>query len=132
LILYLLYNADLLKIYENLILRISPTDFVDDVNLLIYGTSAERNYRNFERMHDACEDWARRHGSKFNLDKYELLHLTRTLKRFNTETGVKIGIKDVRPAQDIRILEIRVDSALKWKAQLRAIEAHIMRMLSAL
>jgi hypothetical protein len=105
---------------------------VDDVNLLTYGTSAEGNCRNLERMHDACEDWARRHGSKFNPDKYELLHLTRTPKRFNTEAGVKIGIKDVRPAQDIRILGVRVDSALKWKAQLRAIEAHIIRMLSAL
>jgi hypothetical protein len=83
-------------------------------------------------VHDACEDWARRHGSKFNPEKYELLHLTRTPKRYNTEASVKIGVKEVRPAQNIRILGVRVDSALKWKAQLRAIEAHAMRMLSAL
>jgi hypothetical protein len=86
---------------------------MDDVNLLTYSTSAEGNYRNLKRIHDAYEDWARRHGSKFNPDKYELLHLTRTPKRFNMETGVKIRIKDVRLAQDIRILGVRVDSALK-------------------
>jgi retron-type reverse transcriptase len=97
-ILYLFYNADLLKICENLTLRTSPTGFVDNVNLLTYGTSTERNCRNLERIHDVCEDWARRYGSKFNPDKYELLHLTRIFKRFNTEANIKIGIKDVRPA----------------------------------
>jgi hypothetical protein len=86
---------------------------MDDINLLIYGTSAEKNCRNLKKMHDACEDWARRHGSKFNLEKYELLHLIRTPKRFNTEINVKIGIKEVRPAQNICILGVKVDSALK-------------------
>jgi hypothetical protein len=86
---------------------------MDDVNLLIYGTSAEGNCRNLKKMHDAYEDWARRHGSKFNSEKYKLLYLTRTSKRFNTETNVKIGIKEVRLAQNIRILGVRVDLALK-------------------
>jgi hypothetical protein len=49
---------------------------MDDVNLLTYGISAEKNYRNFERIHNAYENWARRHGLKFNSDKYELLYLT--------------------------------------------------------
>ena len=83
-------------------------------------------------MHNACEDWARRHGSKFNPDKYELLHLIRTPKRFNMKASIKIGTKEVHPAQDIRILGVRVDSALKWKAQLRTVETHAIRMLSAL
>jgi hypothetical protein len=34
----------------------SLTGFVDDVNLLTYGTSAERNCRNLKRVYDACED----------------------------------------------------------------------------
>jgi hypothetical protein len=55
-ILYLFYNADLLDIYENLALRTSLTGFVDDVNLLTYGTSAEENYRNLKRIYNACED----------------------------------------------------------------------------
>jgi hypothetical protein len=105
---------------------------VDDVNLLIYGTSAEGNCKNLKKVHEACEDWARRHGSKFNSEKYKLLYLTRTPKRYNTEASVKIKVKEVRPAQNIRILGVRVDSVLKWKAQLRVIEAHAMRMLSVL
>jgi hypothetical protein len=86
---------------------------MDDVNLLTYGTSVEENCRNLKKVYDVCEDWARRHNSKFNPEKYKLLHLTRTPKRFNTKTNIKINIKEVRLAQNIRILGVRVDSALK-------------------
>jgi hypothetical protein len=56
LILYLFYNADLLDIYENLILRTSLISFINDVNLLIYDISAEENYRNLKRIYNACEN----------------------------------------------------------------------------
>ena len=55
-ILYLFYNADLLEICENRTLRISPTGFVDDINLFTYGTTTEGNCRNLKRVHNACED----------------------------------------------------------------------------
>jgi retron-type reverse transcriptase len=42
-ILYLFYNADLLESCENLRLYMSATGFVDDVNILMYGESTERN-----------------------------------------------------------------------------------------
>jgi hypothetical protein len=112
-ILYLFYNADLLNISENRTLRTSLTGFMDDVNLLAYGTTTEGNCRNLKRIYNVCEDWARRHRLKFNPDKYELLHLTRTPKRFNIEASIKIRTKEVHLARDIRILGVRVDSALK-------------------
>jgi retron-type reverse transcriptase len=55
-ILYLFYNADLLDIYENRMLRTSPIGFIDDVNLLTYGATIKGNCRNLERMYNACED----------------------------------------------------------------------------
>lgn len=55
-----------------------------------------------------------------------------TPKRFNMETDIKIGTKEVRQAQDVRILGVRVDSDLKWEAQLRAVETHAIHTLSAL
>jgi hypothetical protein len=56
LILYLFYNADLLDIYENPILRTSLIGFVNDVNLLTYGISVEENCRNLKRIYNACEN----------------------------------------------------------------------------
>jgi hypothetical protein len=63
--------------------------------LLTYRAITEGNYRNLERMHNACEDWARRYGSKFNSGKYELLYLTRTPKKFNIKVNIKIEIKEI-------------------------------------
>jgi hypothetical protein len=56
LILYLFYNADLLDIYENPILRISLTGLINDVNLLTYGTSAKENYRNLKYIYNVYEN----------------------------------------------------------------------------
>jgi hypothetical protein len=86
---------------------------MNDINLLIYGISAEKNCRNLKKIHDVYEDWARRHGSKFNFKKYEFLYLIRTSKRYNMEASVKIGVKEVRLTQNIRILRVRVNLALK-------------------
>jgi hypothetical protein len=55
-ILYLFYNADLLNIYENLTLRTSLTGFINDINLLTYGTSAEEICRNLKRIYNAYEN----------------------------------------------------------------------------
>jgi hypothetical protein len=55
-ILYLFYNADLFKIYENLTLRTSPIGFVNDVNLLTYSISIEENCRNLKRIYDVYEN----------------------------------------------------------------------------
>ena len=77
LILYLFYNADLLESLENKGLCTSAAGFMDDVNILTYGLSTRRNYKVLKRIHLACETWAKRHGSKFNLKKYDLIHFTR-------------------------------------------------------
>jgi hypothetical protein len=131
-ILYLFYNADLLESCENSSLRTSPLGFVDDINILTYGNSTEENCRVLERTHGACESWAKSHGSKFNTGKYELIHFTRTPKRFNMEAKVKIAGQEIEPAADIRILGVRLDTALKWGAQLKAIEKQSTRTLNAL
>jgi hypothetical protein len=55
-ILYLFYNADLLDIYENRILRTSLIGFINDVNLLTYRATIKGNCRNLERIYNACED----------------------------------------------------------------------------
>ena len=41
--LYLFYNANLLKSYEDVKLRFNVIEFVNDINILIYNKSTERN-----------------------------------------------------------------------------------------
>jgi exonuclease III len=130
-ILYLFYNADLLEICQNRRYRTNAIGFVDDVNILTYGASTEGNCRNLEHIHNACETWARRHGSKFAPAKYELIHFTRKPKRFNMSAKIKIAGTEIAPSKEVKILGVRADAQLKWQAQIRAVEAQAARLLSA-
>ncbi len=54
LILYLFYNANLLKLLEQSFRKIIVIDFVDDLNILIYDINTIDNFRLFEKMHEHC------------------------------------------------------------------------------
>jgi hypothetical protein len=53
-ILFLLYIAELLEIYNNLKARLSASKFVDNTNILIYRTLTKVNYCTLERVHNKC------------------------------------------------------------------------------
>ncbi len=56
-ILYLFYNVNLLKACDDIRLRISFTDFIDDVNILTYKKFMKRNCRVLNEIYDRCEQW---------------------------------------------------------------------------
>jgi exonuclease III len=131
-ILYLFYNSDLLESLESIGLQTSAIGFMDDVNILTFGKTTEGNCRTLQHTHDACETWARRHGSKFNPQKYELIHFTRKPKRYNMDASMEIDGQTIQPTGDVRILGVQLDSALRWKPHLRTLEAKAERTLNAL
>ena len=51
-ILYLFYNADFLEIYSNIRLRISATEFVNDINILIYSELIEENCEKLSKVYE--------------------------------------------------------------------------------
>ena len=79
----LFFIADLLDTTNCEALRTSSTGFVDDINILTYGGSTERNCKILEETHRKCLQWAVTHGAKFAPEKYEVLHLTRSPRKFN-------------------------------------------------
>jgi len=54
-ILYLFYNADLLKACDNIRLKISFTNFINDVNILTYEKFMKRNCKVLSEIYDKCE-----------------------------------------------------------------------------
>ena len=50
LILYLFYNADLLKICENVKLRLSLIKFVDDIDILTYNKFTKQNCEMLKKL----------------------------------------------------------------------------------
>ncbi len=54
-ILYLFYNVDLLKTYNDIKLRISSTKFVNNINILTYDKSTKRNCKILNKIYDKCK-----------------------------------------------------------------------------
>jgi hypothetical protein len=74
--LFLFYNAPLLKALDLLELRLSTLGFAGDINLLTYSESTVVNCITLESAHDRCLAWASTHRMKFALRKYTLTHFT--------------------------------------------------------
>lgn len=99
-ILYLFDHADLLEICDRPGTNTSALGFVDDFNVLAYGKSTEENCRALEAVHKKCERWASRHRAVFAPTKYELIHLSRSTKKFNMTTSINIETNEFKPKVD--------------------------------
>jgi len=54
-ILYLFYNVNLLEVCDDIKLRTSFTDFINDINILIYKKFMKRNCKVLSEIYDKCE-----------------------------------------------------------------------------
>ena len=130
-ILFLFFVSDLLDTVDNEALRVSGSGFVDDINILTYSSTTERNCKVLEETHSKCLHWAATHGAIFAPEKYEVIHLTRARRRFNLKAtpvlnGLRINTKD-----HIRVLGVQVDSKLKWRPHLAYVKEKATSLLLA-
>jgi hypothetical protein len=107
-ILFLLFASELLKMFDSNSSSIVDLGFADDTNLLVWGPTAAGNCRQLEAAHERCLSWARRHGGKFALDKYKLIHFTR---RHNADIQAAAQIEgfDGKLVDSLRVLGVSVD-----------------------
>ena len=126
-ILYLFYNAELLEKCNQSRKKAIILGFADDVNILAYDTNTEANCRTLKSLHGACAEWAEKHGTTFSPSKYELIHLARNPKKFNMTAIVKIGDVVVQAKSDIRILDLQIDTKLKWDLHVKKIQTKMTK-----
>jgi hypothetical protein len=60
------------------------------------------------------------------------MHFTRTSKRFNLKIGIYIAGIELKSKNQIKVLGIQLDPALRWNSQLKAVEARAVHQLNAL
>ncbi len=87
-ILFLFFNASLIKKCEALKIKIEVLDFVNDINILVYDRFTEEICRTLSKAHNVCAKWACTHDATFASEKYKLTHFTRKSKRFNMMTSI--------------------------------------------
>jgi hypothetical protein len=128
----LFYNVDLLEICNKLETNTKFFEYVDDVNILIYEKSIDENCRNFKRMHKLCERWAIRHEFVFASIKYELIHFIKNSKKFDMTITIKIDSNTIQSRIDIRILDVQIDTRLKWDSHVRKIQEKMTKQIMIL
>ncbi len=125
-ILYLFYNANLLKACDNIKLRTSFTDFVNDVNILTYEEFMKRNCRVLSEIYNRCEQWSKMHDIKFLMTKHKLIHFMRTSKWFNMKVDVKLMKHQIDLKSNIRILRVQLNFKLRWVTHMHHVEAKLV------
>jgi Reverse transcriptase (RNA-dependent DNA polymerase)/Endonuclease-reverse transcriptase len=131
-ILFLFYNSELLEICNPRDMRVIGLGFVDDVNLLTWGLTTKGNCSNLEQTHTRCLRWAEKHGAKFAPEKYELIHLTRSPRRFDTTQTLRLGDVVKVPTDKVRVLGLHLDPKLQWSAHRTETLAKLETQVNAL
>ena len=124
--LYLFYNANLLKSCENVKLRFSVIEFVNDINILTYNKSIKRNCEMLKKTWEKIVEWAERHDFKFNERKHELIHFSKISKRYNMNVNMTLRKHRISANIDFRVLKIQLNFKLRWKSHFRQMKAKLM------
>ena len=111
-ILYLFYAVKLLKACNSISNRLSVSDFINNINLLTYSLFTKWNCCMLMRAYEKCLNWVRQYEALFNSKKYELIHLSHMLCRFNMQTTLQIEKAIMRLFTSVQILDVWVNSQL--------------------
>ena len=111
--LYLFYNANLLKSCENVKLHFSVTKFVNDINILTYNESTKRNCEMLKKTWKKIVEWAKRHNFKFNERKHELIYFSKISKRYNMNVNITLKKHRINANTDFKILKIQLNFKLR-------------------
>ncbi len=125
-ILYLFYNVNLLKACDDIKLRISFTNFVNDINILIYEKFMKCNCRVLSKIYDRCEQWSKTHDIKFLKTKHKLIHFTKIFKWFNMNIDIKLMKHQIDLKSDIRALKVQLNFKLKWVTHMHHVKAKLV------
>jgi len=125
-ILYLFYNANLLKACDDIKLRINFINFINNINILTYKKFMKRNCRDLSEIYDRCEQWSKTYDIKFLKTKHKLIYFTRTFKWFNMNINVKLMKHQVDLKSNIRILKVQLNFKLRWITHMHHVEAKLV------
>jgi ribonuclease HI len=132
-ILYLFYNADLLDSCEDTNSQTTAIGYIDDVSIITTSNSAETNCQNLEAIYTRCQDWERKHASKFNPAKYSLIHIPKTGQQRIIQHPVRIpGSDPIMPEEHCRFLGVIIDYKLSWDQHIKHTQARAAKSLGAM
>jgi len=127
-ILYIIYNADLLEITDATE-RKGALGYVDDVAVLAVGEDFDETVTMLKHMmekEEGGQQWSDDHNSRFEVSKSVVLHATRRRQRDPMNRRRQIPLdrpplilqgQVVKEVESFKYLGIEIDSELRWQAQ---------------
>ncbi len=108
------------------IFSINFTNFVNDINILIYKEFIKHNCKVLSEIYNRCEQWSKMHDIKFLMTKHKLIHFIKTFKWFNMKVDVKLMKHQINLKSNIRILKVQLNFKLKWVTYMHHVEAKLV------
>jgi ribonuclease HI len=139
-LLYILYNADLLDLPDNPASE-DAIGYVDDIALLSTGTDFEESTNRLKDMmtkEDGGLQWSISHNSRFEVTKSVIMHFTRkTVPDPDNENGripppkptLTLNHQAVQEVSSFKYLGIQIDSQLRWKEQTQRATANATKWI---
>jgi len=139
-LLYILYNADLLQIigdenYED------SLGFVDDIALIAVGrdfNETTRRLRDMMTKEDGGLQWSREHNSKFEASKSVVLHASQRTQTDPENERKQIPLdrpqltlqgQEIKEVQSYKYLGVQIDAQLRWKEQTQRAAANATKWI---
>jgi hypothetical protein len=117
-ILYIIYNTNLLEISRGKEKTEKIQAFVDDTMFLAIGKDFDETHSTLQDMMERKEggyEWAKNHNSKFETSKFTLMDLCSQAKKEQPSMTLR-GIT-LKPTPHHKFLGVIVDQTLRWNAQ---------------
>ena len=139
-LLYILYNADLLEIPDDE-LQEDALGYVDDIALVALGNNFEESTQRLKTMmtkDDGGLQWSREHNSRFEVSKSVIVHFSRkTIPDPETDHGrlplerPKLTLEghEVEEVECFKYLGIQIDAQLRWKEQAQRATANATKWI---
>jgi hypothetical protein len=139
-LLYILYNADLLDLPDNPMAE-DAIGYVDDIALLSTGADFEETTNRLKDMmtkEDGGLQWSISHNSRFEVTKSEIIHFTRKTVPDPDNKNARIpppkptltlNQQDVQEVTSFKYLGIQIDSQLRWKEQAQRATANATKWI---
>ena len=139
-ILYIIYNADLLEIIDDDQLE-DALGYVDDIAIIAIGNDFEETTTRLQNLmikHEGGLDWSRSHNSKFEINKSAVLHLTRKTRIDPEDVRNRIPLikpplivnhQTIGEVQIYKYLGILINNQLRWREQSQRAVANATKWL---
>ena len=139
-LLYIIYNADLLEITDNEINE-DMLGYVDDITLIAIGNNFEETTHRLKQLmtkENGGIQWSKEYNSRFEVTKSAIIHFTRkTSPDPDSERGripmerpkLRLEGQEVTELGCFKYLGVQIDSQLHWKEQAQQAMANATKWL---